>query len=65
MGQHLEAEVGSATIWKNERCSNKPHGRRPPEKPGWAGHGGTPLAREKYEKENHSMQLRDTKGAGS
>jgi len=27
-----------------ERGSNKPHGRRPPEKPGQAGHGDTPLA---------------------
>jgi hypothetical protein len=28
---------------ENKRCPNQPHGRRPPEKPGRAGHGGTPL----------------------
>ena len=37
---------------KVDAVPNKPHGRRPPEKAGRAGHGGTPL----YYKSRHQFE---------
>jgi len=40
----IKHEAGEGESGEIVMDSNKHHGRRPPEKPGRAGHGGTPLA---------------------